>query len=283
MRYSGVRPEIRTLQRIWTILFLLAPWPAAGADQSLNVPDWLAPLPEAKSITRTASATSVDLSYLVPLSPTEAAGRYQERLQKAGVRFGVNFDGIGNAISASTESISCIVHISEADSGSRVRVSCAPEIPQPSSQVIAPSTQSPAVAENRQAVPIQPVRPSFFEKSVATRREVAAAAKEDEFRTAGLPVPAAVSAEFKAAFEEGNLFRVSHGIRATMTAYNTITIGESYESCVYVIGAPGEEISRSDFAGNTTVTYSWKNANGSNMIATFQNDRLVSKAQSGLP
>lgn len=49
-----------------------------------------------------------------------------------------------------------------------------------------------------------------------------------------------------------------------------------------MIGSPGEEAARSSLAGYTTVMYSWKNANGSNMNAMFQNDRLVTKAQFGL-
>ncbi len=228
----------------------------------------------------------MDLSYLVPLPPSDVTSRYQQQLQKAGVRSRISFDGIGNTISASTETISCIVHIAEADKGSRVRVDCAPQIAQPSSQVIVPSLQSPAVAEKPgQAAAIQPAKTSFYKKSAYTTREVAATLKVAE--TAGLPVPAAVRAanfaEFKAAFEEGNLFRAAHGIRATMTAFDAIKTGESYQDCVNEIGSPGEEISRSDVAGITTVMYSWKNANGSNMNAMFQNDRLVSKAQFGLP
>jgi hypothetical protein len=57
----------------------------------------------------------------------------------------------------------------------------------------------------------------------------------------------------------------------------------SYEQVVSIIGASGTEISRSEFAGNLTVMYSWKNADGSNMNAMFQNGPLVNKAQFGLP
>ena len=35
-------------------------------------------------------------------------------------------------------------------------------------------------------------------------------------------------------------------------------------------------------AGVSSVMYQWVNADGSNMNAMFQNDRLVSKAQMGL-
>jgi hypothetical protein len=56
----------------------------------------------------------------------------------------------------------------------------------------------------------------------------------------------------------------------------------SYESVCAVIGADGEERSRSDIAGYTTIMYSWKNADGSNMSAMFQNGQLIAKAQFGL-
>ncbi len=65
--------------------------------------------------------------------------------------------------------------------------------------------------------------------------------------------------------------------------YDAIGTGMTYEQVQGMIGVPGEELSHSDLAGYTTVMYSWKNPNGSNMNAMFQNDRLVSKAQFGLP
>jgi hypothetical protein len=69
----------------------------------------------------------------------------------------------------------------------------------------------------------------------------------------------------------------------TKAEYDQIREGMTYEQVRSIIGAPGEEISRSDLAGFTTVMYSWTNANGSNMNAMFQNNRLVNKAQFGLP
>ena len=61
-----------------------------------------------------------------------------------------------------------------------------------------------------------------------------------------------------------------------------IQTGMSYEQVQGIIGSEGEEISRSNIAGYSTVMYSWKNWNGSNMNAMFQNDQLVTKAQFGL-
>ncbi len=68
----------------------------------------------------------------------------------------------------------------------------------------------------------------------------------------------------------------------TLAEYNAIQDGMTYEQTARIIGASGEELSRSEIAGFTTVMYSWSNRGGSNMNAMFQNGRLVSKAQFGL-
>lgn len=69
----------------------------------------------------------------------------------------------------------------------------------------------------------------------------------------------------------------------TMAKYERIEKGMTYEHVCAIIGAAGEEIASSDTAGYTTVTYSWKNPDGSNMNAMFQDGGLISKAKSGLP
>jgi hypothetical protein len=68
----------------------------------------------------------------------------------------------------------------------------------------------------------------------------------------------------------------------SLAAYMQIENGMSYGQVQEIIGTAGEEISSSNIAGYSTVMYSWKNWNGSNMNAMFQNDRLVTKAQFGL-
>jgi len=67
-----------------------------------------------------------------------------------------------------------------------------------------------------------------------------------------------------------------------MADYRRIASGMRYKQVRTIIGTEGEELSRSDMAQYTTIMYSWKNSNGSNMNAMFQNDRLVTKAQFGL-
>ena len=68
----------------------------------------------------------------------------------------------------------------------------------------------------------------------------------------------------------------------TLAEYEQIRNGMSYSEVRSIIGESGQELSRSDLAGYTTVMYSWANSNGSNMNAMFQNDKLVNKAQLGL-
>jgi hypothetical protein len=68
----------------------------------------------------------------------------------------------------------------------------------------------------------------------------------------------------------------------TMAKYRQLETGMTYRQAVGIIGADGEELSHTDLANYTTVMYAWKNPDGSNMNAMFQNDRLVNKAQFGL-
>jgi hypothetical protein len=65
--------------------------------------------------------------------------------------------------------------------------------------------------------------------------------------------------------------------------YDAIQTGMSYSTVSGMIGSPGEETARSGLAGYSTIVYVWKNPNGSNMNAMFQNDHLVTKAQFELP
>jgi hypothetical protein len=69
----------------------------------------------------------------------------------------------------------------------------------------------------------------------------------------------------------------------THADYDTVRTGMTYEQVCSIIGSVGVELSRSDIGSYTTVMYSWKNRNGSNMNAMFQNGLLVTKAQFGLP
>jgi hypothetical protein len=75
----------------------------------------------------------------------------------------------------------------------------------------------------------------------------------------------------------------------TLDEYNQVSDGMSYSQVVSIVGEDGKENSSSTMPGVPgyteaiiTKAYSWQNADGSNMICMFQNDRLISKAQAGL-
>ena len=70
----------------------------------------------------------------------------------------------------------------------------------------------------------------------------------------------------------------------TAAEYARLATGMTYRQAVEIIGFEGEELSRSEIAGITTVMYQWTNPgfSGANMNAMFQDGRLVQKAQFGL-
>jgi hypothetical protein len=75
----------------------------------------------------------------------------------------------------------------------------------------------------------------------------------------------------------------SVGAKVTLAEFNQIQSGMSYSQVESIIGEPGEKLSESDMAGFHTVMYMWRNPNGANMNAMFQNDKLINKAQINLP
>lgn len=70
--------------------------------------------------------------------------------------------------------------------------------------------------------------------------------------------------------------------RVTMAQYLQLHAGMSLDAAKAILG-PGTEISSGSAPGHRLVMYAWQNADGSNMNAMFQNNRLVNKAQFGLP
>jgi hypothetical protein len=73
--------------------------------------------------------------------------------------------------------------------------------------------------------------------------------------------------------------------KMTMAKYNALQTGMTYQEAVKIIGKEGEEQSRNDIAGITTVMYQWQNTSladlgGAN--AMFQNGKLIQKAQFNL-
>lgn len=78
-------------------------------------------------------------------------------------------------------------------------------------------------------------------------------------------------------------------VTVSKSEYDRIEHGMSYAQVVRIIGSPGEQMSSNRIDGQgvmpnvRTEMYMWQNGNGSNMNAIFQNDKLIQKAQFGLP
>lgn len=70
--------------------------------------------------------------------------------------------------------------------------------------------------------------------------------------------------------------------KVTAAKYEQLRPGMSYDQAAKIMGSAGEELSSTQMAGYQTTMVAWKNWDGSNMNATFQNGKLVSKSQFGL-
>lgn len=69
----------------------------------------------------------------------------------------------------------------------------------------------------------------------------------------------------------------------TMEKFTSIKEGMTYEEVVKILGSEGEVTSSNEIAGIKTVMYQWKGTTlGANMNATFQDGKMMSKAQFGL-
>jgi hypothetical protein len=69
----------------------------------------------------------------------------------------------------------------------------------------------------------------------------------------------------------------------TLDEYSRLDTGTTYSQAVAIIGASGIEASKVDISGGPiTISYRWQNADGSNAIIIFQDDKLNTKAQYGL-
>ncbi len=70
--------------------------------------------------------------------------------------------------------------------------------------------------------------------------------------------------------------------RISLAKYAQVVTGMTHKQVVDILGWQGEELSRVDLGGVQTVIIAWKNTDFSNMNVTFQNARVVAKAQFGL-
>ena len=133
------------------------------------------------------------------------------------------------------------------------------------------------------AVPEPPPQVSTEEPEVQlTEEELAAQAAEAE-RRAEVERERLEAVRRAEQQQRENRRRAEDARTVTAAEYQQLQTGMSYQQAVEIIGYRGEEISRTDIAGITTVMYQWTNPGfAGNMNAMFQNGALVTKAQFGL-
>lgn len=69
----------------------------------------------------------------------------------------------------------------------------------------------------------------------------------------------------------------------TMSAFGALRPGMSTADVVRIIGRAGQEISRAQAMGSTTTSYRWSDDGMRSIIATLQDDKLISASQIALP
>lgn len=87
-----------------------------------------------------------------------------------------------------------------------------------------------------------------------------------------------------AAVSGGGGSAVNSACKVSLAKYNKVKTGMSIWQIERDIGCPGKELSRNQIGDLTTIMVGWdgEGSIGANMNATFQHDKLVSKAQFGL-
>jgi hypothetical protein len=90
-----------------------------------KIPNWAANFPGATNQLTTTSAGSVDLAYSASVPVASVVTYYEEQLHAVAATFKAGFDGLGTSIRATDGKEACVIHITEMDAGTRVKVSCA--------------------------------------------------------------------------------------------------------------------------------------------------------------
>jgi hypothetical protein len=72
--------------------------------------------------------------------------------------------------------------------------------------------------------------------------------------------------------------------RITLRVYEQLQTGMTYKECLAIIGTDGvqKDLTYVRKSGLMITTYIWQNADGSNIMAEFENNRLFTKVQAGL-
>lgn len=71
-------------------------------------------------------------------------------------------------------------------------------------------------------------------------------------------------------------------VPATLSQFDRLRVGIAPQEAAKIFGTPGKHVASVGAQSVDMRTYQWANTDGSNATATFQNDRLVAKAQFGL-
>jgi hypothetical protein len=105
----------------------------------------------------------------------------------------------------------------------------------------------------------------------------------------GLPIPGLASTPAAAAAGTTIVRIADADHQISLADFDRLETGISYSGACLTLGANGQELARCQFGGESgtiepieTVVYGWINADGANVYATFQNDRLISKSQTDL-
>jgi len=91
----------------------------------LALPAWVIPMAGARELGNAGNTEEATISYLVPSTAVTLVAGYQDQLRRARIAFEAVFNGMGTAIRATEDELSCVVRITEDSPNSKVVVRCA--------------------------------------------------------------------------------------------------------------------------------------------------------------
>lgn len=122
---------------------------AWGQTPRLALPEWLAPFPQARDQSASATAMEGTATYTALAGAAEVVQHYEQQLRAAGIDFKAQGDGIGVSIVVSAGKTSAVVRLHDDEGVTKVKVSyaVAPDQPPPSPPILRQaSVGRPAVA-----------------------------------------------------------------------------------------------------------------------------------------
>jgi hypothetical protein len=96
-----------------------------GPPDGPKIPSWAGNFPGATDQSTKTSPASADLVFSASATTSTLVTYYEEQLRAAATTFEAGFDGLGTSIRTTDGKEACVVHITEVDAGTRVKVSCA--------------------------------------------------------------------------------------------------------------------------------------------------------------